>query len=197
MDTTKTADAGPEPTTPAGTEEAAAVAAAKPANLTKTTEPAEAAEVDSVDEDEFDDEDLAEIAPVTRSTGVGSAAAAVISVALALVALGGTWFGRVLGERQTLVGQISSSNAPGAAEKIQAIYVDAWHVQALANGCVSAVALLVGLFVLLAPAFGAPDREHPTWVKALGWAGLALGLFGVLMFGLMYLDVLAATPKAV
>ncbi|MFF4329381.1 hypothetical protein ACFYZT_23100 [Streptomyces sp. NPDC001591] len=131
-----------------------------------------------------------------RPTGVGSAAAAVTAAGLGLVALSGSWVARVIGERQTLIGQIESANATTAKEKIAALYGDAWHMTALVNGLLSALALLLAAVVLAAPAFGAPDRVHPAWVRSVSWAAVALGVLGVLLFGLMYFDLLVALPTA-
>jgi hypothetical protein len=67
---------------------------------------------------------------------------------------------------------------------------------ALVNGVLSTLALLVAVFVLAGPAFGAPGRVHPAWVRAVSWAAVALGALGVLLFGLMYFDILLPLPKA-
>ncbi|MBW5485201.1 hypothetical protein [Streptomyces bambusae] len=131
-----------------------------------------------------------------RPTGVRSAASAVVAAGLGLVALSGTWVSRVLAERQTLIGQIESVTATSTEAKIEALYGNAWHLTALVNGIFSALALLLAVLVLLRPAFGEPGRVHPTWVRAVAWAAVALGALGVLVFGLMYLDVLTPLPTA-
>ncbi|MFE3581959.1 hypothetical protein [Streptomyces vinaceus] len=191
MDTTKTAD----PTAPE-TDTAEAKADLKDAPAAESAEAAQAPEADLTDED-LDDELHDELGESEeRSEGVGSAASAVVAAGLGLVALSGSWVSRVIAERQTLVGQIESVNAASTEAKIEALYGDAWHMTALVNGVLSTLALLLAVFVLARPAFGAPGRTLPTWVRAVSWAAVALGALGVLLFGLMYFDILAPLPKA-
>ncbi|MEW1635506.1 hypothetical protein AB0469_15675 [Streptomyces sp. NPDC093801] len=147
------------------------------------------------DGDDDGDDDGADALP-ERPTGVGSAAAALTAAGLGLIALSGSWVARVIGERQTLIGQIESANATTAKEKIAALYGDAWHMTALVNGLLSSLALLLAAVVLAAPAFGAPGRVHPAWVRSVSWAAVALGVLGVLLFGLMYFDLLVPLPTA-
>ncbi|MGW5846512.1 hypothetical protein ACWFQ8_00885 [Streptomyces sp. NPDC055254] len=181
-----------------------------PADLTKgeATRPAEAAggsDTDAVpadggvvseadenlDEDDFDaDPDEAGAKP----TGVGSAAAAVVAAGLGLVALSGSWVSRVLAERQTLVGQIEGNKSAPPADQISALYGDAWHLTALTNGVLSTIALLIAVFVLASPAFGAPGRTHATWVRAVAWAAVVLAALGVVVFGIMYFLPLPSVP---
>ncbi|WP_327361578.1 hypothetical protein [Streptomyces sp. NBC_01296] len=201
MDTTKTAD----PTAPeADTAEPQAAEAkadakadvkadVKDAPAGESAEATEPALSDEELEDALDDE-LDDTEKV--SDGVGAAASAVVAAGLGLVALSGSWVSRVIAERQTLVGQIESVNAATTEAKIQALYGDAWHMTALVNGVLSTLALLLAVFVLARPAFGAPGRTLPTWVRAVSWAAVALGALGVLLFGLMYFDILAPLPKA-
>ncbi|MFD7083234.1 hypothetical protein [Streptomyces sp. NPDC059918] len=199
MDTTKTADpTAPEADTaePKATEAKADLKDAPAAGSAEAAEAAEAPEADLTDEDledalhdEFDESEK-------KSEGVGAAASAVVAAGLGLVALSGSWVSRVIAERQTLVGQIESVNAATTEAKIEALYGDAWHMTALVNGVLSTLALLLAVFVLARPAFGAPGRTLPTWVRAVSWAAVALGALGVLLFGLMYFDILAPLPKA-
>ncbi|WNF29769.1 hypothetical protein RI138_24675 [Streptomyces sp. C11-1] len=129
--------------------------------------------------------------------GVGAGAAAVVSAALGVVALTGAWSGRVAAERETLMGQIQTAGGSSAAEQISAIYGDAWHTTALVNGVFAVLALLVGIFVLVRPAFGAPsDRPQPAWVRAVALAGIALGVLGVLISAGMYFDLFVSLPSA-
>ncbi|WP_405978467.1 hypothetical protein [Streptomyces sp. NBC_00158] len=196
MDTTKTpvptateadADAPEDKAATPGTAAAEPAADLDPEQA-GTTEPADGADTDDID-------DIDEDAP-ERSTGVGAAATAVVAAGLGLVALSGSWVSRVAAERQTLIGQIESVSATTAKEKIAALYGDAWHMTALVNGVLSTLALLLAVFVLAGPAFGAPGRVHPTWVRSVSWAAVALGLLGVLLFGLMYFDLLFPLPTA-
>lgn len=197
MDTTKTlaptateADAAEDKAAQNTPADATAPEAAA-AEASEAAEAAAAAEADEeFDQDETDPEDAAE------GSGVGSAASAIVAAALGLVALSGSWVSRVIAERQTLIGQIESANATTAKEKIAALYGDAWHMTALVNGVLSTLALLVAVFVLARPAFGAPGRVLPVWVRSVSWAAVALGVIGVLVFGLMYFDLLVALPTA-
>ncbi|MGY5002908.1 hypothetical protein [Streptomyces griseus] len=143
------------------------------------------------------DEDL-EPDPFTEARrGVGAGAAAVVSAALGVVALTGAWTGRVAAERETLIGQIKTSGGGSAAQQISEIYGDAWHTTALVNGVFAVLALLVGVFVLVRPAFGVPsEKPQPAWVRAVALAGVALGALGVLISVGMYFDLFVALPTA-
>ncbi|MEU6834236.1 hypothetical protein ABZ941_03055 [Streptomyces rubiginosohelvolus] len=143
------------------------------------------------------DEDL-EPDPFEKARhGVGAGAAAVVSAALGVVALTGAWSGRVAAERETLIGQIKTSGGGSAAQQISEIYGDAWHTTALVNGVFAVLALLVGVVVLVRPAFGAPaDRPQPAWVRAVALAGVALGVLGVLISAGMYFDLFVSLPSA-
>ncbi|MGP9018392.1 hypothetical protein ACT1U9_08270 [Streptomyces sp. BR1] len=128
---------------------------------------------------------------------IGAGAAAVVSAALGIVALSGTWMGKVLSERETLVGQIKTAQGGSAASQIQEIYGDSWHTTAAVNGGFALLALLVGAFVLVRPAFGTPDaRPQPVWVRAVALGGLVLGAVGLLISVGMYFDLFAALPSA-
>ncbi|MEW1611039.1 MULTISPECIES: hypothetical protein [unclassified Streptomyces] len=152
---------------------------------------------DAFDEAEHEDDDL-EPDPFTAARhGVGAGATAVVSAALGVVALTGAWSGRVAAERETLMGQIQTSGGGSAAQQISEIYADAWHTTALVNGLFAVLALLVGVFVLVRPAFGAPAvRPQPGWVRAVALAGVALGTLGVLISVGMYFDLFLSLPVA-
>ncbi|MFD6872989.1 MULTISPECIES: hypothetical protein [unclassified Streptomyces] len=204
MDIKKT----PAPTAPEAAADAVADTAAgtpaAPADTTVEGTPAAGtpADADASDDEAFehaedsayDDDD--EASAPQEHAGVGSAASAIVAAGLGLVALSGSWVSRVIAERQTLIGQIESANAATAKEKIAALYGDAWHMTALVNGVLSTLALLIAVFVLARPAFGAPGRVLPVWIRSVSWAAVALGLLGVLLFGLMYFDVLVPMPTA-
>ncbi|MFB7400577.1 hypothetical protein ACFCZR_10415 [Streptomyces rubiginosohelvolus] len=154
-------------------------------------------EGDAADDDGIADEDLEPDPFETARHGVGAGAAAVVSAALGVVALTGAWSGRVAAERETLIGQIKTSGGGSAAQQISEIYGDAWHTTALVNGIFAVLALLVGVVVLVRPAFGAPaDRPQPAWVRAVALAGVALGVLGVLISAGMYFDLFASLPSA-
>ncbi|MER7513311.1 hypothetical protein ABTX82_34015 [Streptomyces lavendulae] len=213
MDTTKTlaptaaeTDAAEEqaaPDTAAATTAAEGAApadgAAEPAVEAETAAETEtpAAAGAAGDEDAELDEDAADGEDSGHGgSGVGAAATSIVAAGLGLVALSGSWVSRVIAERQTLIGQIESVNATTAKEKIAALYGDAWHMTALVNGVLSTLALLLAAFVLARPAFGTPGRVLPVWVRSVSWAAVALGVLGVLVFGLMYFDLLVALPTA-
>ncbi|UZI28527.1 hypothetical protein [Streptomyces sp. VB1] len=148
--------------------------------------------------DDEDDDDALEPDPFDEARhGVGAGAAAVVSAALGIVALTGAWTGRVAAERETLIGQIQTSGGGSAAQQISEIYGDAWHTTALVNGVFAVLALLVGVFVLVRPAFGTPSaRPQPTWIRAVALAGVALGALGVLISAGMYFDLFVSLPAA-
>ncbi|MEV7404677.1 hypothetical protein AB0N93_30355 [Streptomyces sp. NPDC091267] len=135
--------------------------------------------------------------PGKESSGLGVAAAAVVSAGLGVVTLSGGWTSRVAAERETLLGQMKTASGGSAAQQISEIYGDAWHATALVNGLFGLVALLVGVFVLVRPAFGRPSA-HPQagWVRAVATAGIVLGVLGVLIAVCMYFDLIVALPTA-
>ncbi|MFD5870118.1 hypothetical protein [Streptomyces sp. NPDC060322] len=136
-------------------------------------------------------------AEAAAAAGVGTGAAAVVSAGLGIVSLSGAWTGRVAAERETLLGQIKTSGGGSAAQQISEIYGDAWHTTALVNGLFALLALLVGVFVLVRPAFGTPSlRPQAGWVRSVAFAGVALGVLGVLISVGMYLDLFVALPSA-
>ncbi len=81
----------------------------------------------------------------------------------------------------------------------RSVYGDAWHANALWRGLFALAALIVGVVVLARPAFGNPDRipAQAPWVKSVAWAGVALGVVGLLLAVLKYSDILlACRPRA-
>ncbi|MET9060764.1 hypothetical protein ABZX99_23415 [Streptomyces antibioticus] len=197
---TKTVDeTGAEPGTEA-TEVTEAAEATEVANddravdMTKTDAVDETAAEDGEDADNTDDA----VGDVPAGpTGVGQGAGAVVSAALGLVSLTGSWIGTVAGARQTLVGQLkSSSGSASVAEQIQAVYGDAWQTTALWGGLFALAALVTGVVVLARPAFGSPARPQAPWIKSVSWAGIALGVIGLLLAVLKYTDALLGLPSA-
>ncbi|MGW7823323.1 hypothetical protein ACWGLF_35570 [Streptomyces puniciscabiei] len=128
-------------------------------------------------------------------SGVGQGAGAVVSAALGLVSLSGGWIGTVAGARQQLVGQLRTSSTASVAKQIKAVYGDAWHSTALWAGLFALTALLTGVVVLARPAFGAPGRPQAPWIKSVAWAGVSLGVIGLLLAVLKYSDALLALPS--
>lgn len=192
--TTKT-DAETEPKTDA---EAETEAASTTGGATAETSPEATEAPDAQDPEDglADDEDELDDEPAPARAAFGAGAAAVVAGALGAVSLSGTWMGKTLSERATLIGQIKTSQTSTAAQQIQEIYGNSWHTTALVNGVFALLALIVGAFVLARPAFGTPGRaEQPVWVKAVALAGVVLGVIGLLISAGMYLDLFAALPS--
>ncbi|WEH36048.1 hypothetical protein PZB75_23435 [Streptomyces sp. AM 4-1-1] len=142
------------------------------------------------------DDEAAEDDPHTKeSSWIGAGATAVVAAALGVVSLTGGWTSRVAAERETLLGQIHTGSGGSAAQQISEIYGDAWHTTAFVNGVFALVALLVGVFALVRPAFGAPSAHpQPGWIRAVALAGVVLGVIGVLLSVGMYFDLFVALP---
>ncbi|MEV6246967.1 hypothetical protein AB0M38_12280 [Streptomyces sp. NPDC051742] len=197
--TEKTGETGDNAESPEGAGSAGAGSAAKAAEPAEAAEAAPAAEpldaddlgpADEADGDDEDDEGLfPDEAPAPASAGIGGAAAAVVSAALGVVALTGTWTGKVVAERETLIGQIKTSGSGTPAQQISEIYADAWHSVALVNGVLSLVALLVAVLVLVLPG-------RPSWVRAVAVAGAVLGGLGLLLSVGTYFDLFLNLPTA-
>jgi len=161
----------------------------------ETTGTEAGAEVESDDTDDVDEpEGLADTEP-EGPTGVGQGAAAVVSAALGLVSLTGSWIATVASARETLVGQLQTSSTASVATQVKEVYGDAWHTTALWGGLFALAALVVGVVVLARPAFGAPGKPQAAWIKSVSWAGVALGVIGLLLAVLKYTDILLGLPS--
>ncbi|MET7618600.1 hypothetical protein [Streptomyces sp. NPDC005408] len=166
---------------------------------TDTTEPTEAktvkdegvepvgtdAEAEATDAEGVDEAD-AEETP-RASSGLGAAAAGIVAAGLGVVSLSGTWVGKVASERQTLIGQIKTSQGGTPAQQISAVYGDAWHTTALVNGIFALLALIVGVAVLAWP-------QKTGWVRAFAVAGVVLGVLGMIVSAGMYFDFFLSLP---
>ncbi|MEU3147193.1 MULTISPECIES: hypothetical protein [unclassified Streptomyces] len=130
------------------------------------------------------------------ATGVGQGAAAVVSAGLGVVSLTGSWLGTVAAARETLVGQLETAADSTVAVQIKEVYGDAWQTSALWGGLFALTALIVGVAVLVRPAFGTPGAAQAPWIKSVAWAGVALGAIGLLSAVLKYTDVLLGLPAA-
>lgn len=178
------------------------VTAADTANKTAIqAETAETAETAEHGDDLTDEEYAAELAKLSETeeegpSGVGQGAAAVVSAALGFVSLSGGWIGTVAAARENLVGQLRTSSNASVAKQIKEVYGDSWHTTALWAGIFALVAAIVGAAVLARPAFGAPGRPQPTWIKSVAWAGVSLGVVGLLLAVLKYTDILLSLPSA-
>ncbi|WP_406006619.1 hypothetical protein OG440_10760 [Streptomyces sp. NBC_00637] len=149
---------------------------------------------DTEDGDELLAEEGADSA--AASAGVGQGAGAVVSAVLGLVSLTGGWIGTVAAARETLVGQLQTSSTASVATQIKEVYGDAWQTTALWAGAFALAGLIVGVVVLARPAFGAPGRPQAPWIKSVSWAGVALGVIGLLLAVLKYTDILFGLPSA-
>ncbi|MET7488600.1 hypothetical protein [Streptomyces sp. NPDC005538] len=179
---------------------------AETVDVTKTDEEVTATENEATDEAEHEDdlteeEYAAELAKLREEegegpTGVGQGAAAVVSAALGFISLSGGWIGTVAAARETLKGQLSTSSTASVAKQIKEVYGDAWHTTALWAGIFALVAALVGVAVLVRPAFGTPGKPQAVWIKSVAWAGVTLGVVGLLLAVLKYTDILLSLPSA-
>ncbi|MFD7695922.1 hypothetical protein [Streptomyces sp. NPDC059374] len=170
------------------------VTAAKTDDETVDATEAAEAQADAVAGDE--PEEVAAEATEAAPSFVGQGAAAVVSAALGLVSLTGGWIGTVAAARETLIGQLETSSQANVATQIKAVYGNAWQTSALVAGLFAVVALVVGVVVLARPAFGAPGRPQPAWIKSVAWGGVALGVIGLLLAVLKYTDALLGLPSA-
>ncbi|GGU44694.1 hypothetical protein GCM10010211_05400 [Streptomyces albospinus] len=137
------------------------------------------------DEDGTEDKDGAEPAPGPAATGVAAGAGAVVAAGLGLASLTGTWLGTLMAERQTLLGQIKLQSGK-ATDQIATVYGAPWHTTALVNGAFAVLAVLVAAVVL--------SGRRSTWVRAVAWGALALGVLGLLVSAGMYFDLFASMP---
>ncbi|MER5756666.1 hypothetical protein [Streptomyces sp. NPDC002088] len=169
-------------------------------DVTKTDAPDEVTETETETETEAEDGDeLFEAdteAQAEGPSGVGQGAGAVVSAGLGVVSLTGGWISTVAAARETLVGQLQTSSTASVATQIKEVYGDAWHTTALWGGLFALAALIVGVVVLARPAFGAPAKPQAPWIKSVAWAGVSLGVIGLLLAVLKYTDVLLGLPSA-
>lgn len=175
-------------------------------NVTKTDEAPDAeveqtgnAEAeDAEDQDDLDAEALeGDDAPETEKStpGVGQGAAAVVSAGLGVVSLTGSWVATVAAARETLVGQLGTSSSASVAKQVKEVYGDAWATTALVGGLFALAALIVGVVVLVRPAFGAPGKPQAAWIKSVAWAGVSLGVVGLVLAVAKYSDILLGLPS--
>ncbi|MET8137863.1 hypothetical protein [Streptomyces sp. NPDC005251] len=174
-----------EASTDNGSEAAAAGTAAD------VEERNEAEEPDEADEDLVDDS-----ADAAKDAGVGQGAAAVVSAGLGVVSLTGSWVATVAAARETLIGQLGTSSTASVATQVKEVYGDAWATTALIGGLFALAALIVGVVVLVRPAFGAPGKAQAAWIKSVAWAGVSLGVVGLVLAVAKYSDIILGLPSA-
>ncbi|MFE1442405.1 hypothetical protein [Streptomyces sp. NPDC058739] len=175
-------------------DNAAAPEAAATDEATETTEEtgAETSERPEASEETVEASETAE--DQAGPSGVGQGAGAVVSAALGLVSLTGGWIGTVASARESLIGQLETSSSSSVATMVKEGYGDAWQAGALWAGLFALAALITGVVVLARPAFGAPGRPQAPWIKSVAWAGVALGVVGLLLAVLKYTGVLLGLP---
>ncbi|WP_030676366.1 hypothetical protein [Streptomyces sp. NRRL B-1347] len=154
-------------------------------------EPGEPGESGESGEDELAPEETVPAA----SAGVGQGAAAVVAAALGLIGLSGGWLGTVASARESLIGQLNTSQGASVARQVEEVYGDSWKTTALVAGAFALAALVVGVAVLLRPAFGAPDRVQAPWTKSVAWAGVTLGAIGLALAVAKYTDLFLGLPS--
>ncbi|MEK2471541.1 hypothetical protein [Streptomyces noursei] len=153
-----------------------------------TTAAADTAAADDATDDATATDDTADEAdtPEEPAPSAAAGAGAVVAAGLGLASVTGTWLGTLLAERQTVLGQIKLQSGK-VTDQIGAVYGTPWHTTALVNGVFAVLAMLVAAVVL--------TGRRPTWVRAVAWGGLALGLLGLLISAGMYLDLFASLPS--
>ncbi|MER5464347.1 hypothetical protein ABT010_27385 [Streptomyces sp. NPDC002668] len=178
------------PTETEETEKTTAATEAPEATEKPAAEAAEPVGTPAAEKHETDHETDDDAKETPRApSGIGAAAGAVVAAGLGVVALSGSWVGKIAAERQTLIGQIKTAQGGTPAQQISALYGDAWHTTALVNGVFALVALIVGGAVLARP-------QKAGWVRAFAVAGAALGVLGLIVSAGMYFDVFLSLPSA-
>jgi hypothetical protein len=153
----------------------------------------DAEEQDELDAEALEGDDAPEAAKGTP--GVGQGAAAVVSAGLGIVSLTGSWVATVAAARETLVGQLGTSSSASVAKQVKEVYGDAWATTALVGGLFALAALIVGVVVLARPAFGAPGKPQAAWIKSVAWAGVSLGVIGLVLAVAKYSDIILGLPS--
>jgi hypothetical protein len=162
----------------------------------KAVETEDANEIETEDANEHENEIEIELDEVLEndwepaakpSGGVLAATAAVVGAALGLSSLTGTWIADLMSERQNIIAQ-AAGTATTTNQQIAQLYGTPWHTTALFNGFFAIAAILVAVAVLLAA------KGSATWVRALAWGGLALGVIGLFISGVIWFDVFTDIP---
>lgn len=160
---------------------------------TGNAETEDAENQDDLDAEALEGEDTPEAEKGTP--GVGQGAAAVVSAGLGVVSLTGSWVATVAAARETLVGQLGTSSTASVAKQVKEVYGDAWATTALVGGLFALAALIVGVVVLVRPAFGAPGKPQAAWIKSVAWAGVSLGVIGLVLAVAKYSDIILGLPS--
>ncbi|WP_459751283.1 hypothetical protein [Streptomyces sennicomposti] len=198
--TENTADGGGTTATGTGSDAAAPAATATEKVTGEPADNGQAASAAATDEaagPEGDPTDAADPAGGggPAPSGVGQGAGAVVAAALGVVSLSGGWLGTVASAREQLIGQLRTPTSASVATQVKEVYGDAWHTTALWAGVFALAAMVVGVVVLARPAFGAPRAPQALWIKSVAWAGVVLGVIGLLLAVLKYTDALLGLPS--
>ncbi|MGC9498775.1 hypothetical protein [Streptomyces sp. WG7] len=167
----------------------------------ETPDGAGTADLDDVDLDDAAGEDAAidkagtGTAGDQAATGVGQGAGAVVSAGLGIVSLTGSWVGTVASARESVFGQLETTASSNVQTMLEKGYGEAWQATALWGGVFALVALIVGVVVLVRPAFGVPGKPQAAWIKSVSWAGVALGVIGLILAVLKYTNVMLDVPS--
>lgn len=143
------------------------------------------------DEDDYLDGDDLALDDAKTGSGIIAGAAAIVATGLALTSMGGSWVGDIVAQRQQLIGQINTANSAADAI-IKQRYTEPWHKTALVGIWFAVAAMLVAAATLFVGEFFA-KRPAPTWVRALTWGALALGVVGLGVSAAIYFDVFTST----
>ncbi|WP_217141809.1 hypothetical protein [Streptomyces sp. AC627_RSS907] len=194
---TKTVDETGLKTDEDKTDEATGATEAPGTDEKAVTGTPDGADATNADAEDAAADDLARGAAGTEGpTGVGQGAGAVVSAGLGIVSLTGSWVGTVASAREAVFGQLETTQSSNVQTMLEKGYGDAWQATALWGGVFALVALIVGVVVLVRPAFGAPGKPQAAWIKSVSWAGVALGVIGLILAVLKYTDVMLAVPSA-
>lgn len=170
---------------PTETEESSA-----PAPRVWTPRPHEQLSPEDKDPEDLTDEELEALTSDTSKGAVGGAFA-IVAAALGLSSIAGTWLSNMIYQRQQLIGSITSSGKSNTAQ-FTAEYLSPWHKVAEINGVFAGSAVVIAVVCLLTGRF-LTQKPMPGWARAIAWAGLALGVIGLLVSGAMYFDWLTHT----
>ncbi|MFF7263411.1 hypothetical protein ACFZCL_24480 [Streptomyces sp. NPDC008159] len=169
-------------------QDPAAEAEERDADLAETGESGQAGDSGAADD---------ELPPVAAKAqpGVGQGAAGIVAVVLGLVSLTGSWVGTVAQARNQMFGQLETAQNADVGTMLQQYYGDSWNANALVSGIFALIAMLVGVAVLVRPAFGDPDQVQAPWIKSAAWAGVSVGFIGLVLAALKYSDILLGLPN--
>ena len=202
---TKTADeAGAETGTEAKSDDVKS--GGQTVDITKDERPTEAAadtEVEVLgDADAYDGEDLQDLdgaefaAEEEGPSGVGQGAAAVVSAVLGFVSLTGSWLGTVAGAREGINGQLEMLPRRPRASPPRSRRSTA--TPGRPPRCGAASSRWPRCSSVSRPSPGPRRRSgkpQAGWIKSVSWAGVALGVLGLLLAVLKYTDVILGVPS--